>query len=81
MSAPQSQGVRTRNILVRLVKGLFLGFGFGFLFVLLSLFIGALAGGSTNPAIVFLSNPAYTFPFGIFVGVGIELLPELEREG
>ena len=83
MSAPQGQagqGMRTRNVLVRLAKGIFLGFAFGFLFVLLALFISALAPGSTNPAIVFLSNPAYMFPFGMFLGIGIELLPELEKE-
>jgi hypothetical protein len=69
----------TRGILRRLVKGIFLGFAFGFLFVLLSMFIGALAGSTTNAAITFLSDPVYMFAFGEFIGVGIEVLPELEK--
>ena len=69
----------TRGILRRLVKGIFLGFAFGFLFVLLSMFIGALAGSTTNSAITFLSDPVYMFAFGEFTGIGIEILPELEK--
>jgi uncharacterized membrane protein YvlD (DUF360 family) len=67
-------------MLQRLVKGLFLGFPLGFLFVLLSLLIYALAGSSTNPAIAFLESPVYMFTFGLLVGIGWEVLPEIERE-
>ncbi len=78
MSA-QPNDIKSRNILIRLIKGIFLGFGFGFLFVFLSMFIAALSGASTNPAILFLSNPSYMFAFGEFTGIGIEILPELDK--
>jgi ABC-type dipeptide/oligopeptide/nickel transport system permease subunit len=76
----ENENMTARGILRRLVKGIFLGFAFGFLFVLLAMFIGALAGSTSNAAIQFLSDPVYMFSFGEFVGIGIEILPELEKD-
>jgi hypothetical protein len=43
------------------------------------MFISALSPGTTNAAIQFLSDPIYMFAFGEFTGIGIEVLPELEK--
>ena len=78
-NANQNGQLTTKAILVRLVKGIFLGFAFGLLFVLLAMLIGAFAGNTTNPALLVLANPLYMFVFGLMIGVGIEILPELEK--
>ncbi len=75
----QQESLKTRNILMKFIKGIFLGFPIGVVMVLLALLIGAFTNSSTNPALVFLSSPLYMFATGEFIGIGIEVVPELEK--
>jgi hypothetical protein len=64
---------------MKFIKGIFLGFPMGVVLVLLALLIAAFTSGTTNPALTYLSDPLYMFATGEFLGVGIEVVPELEK--
>jgi hypothetical protein len=76
----QTDNLKTRKILVRMLKGIILGVPIGFFAILLSVLINALAGNVQNVGLEFIENSSYMFIFGETIGVGVEILPELEKE-
>jgi hypothetical protein len=76
----QQDNLQTRKVLIRMLKGIMLGIPIGFFSILLSVLINALAGNIQNVGLEFIENPNYMFIFGEAIGVGIEILPELDKE-